>query len=372
MATNNAINQSGEGMVYYDGAGTFTNVPMSDGDLLIGVDSNPPAAVPSFFLEGQNCTFCNLSFTHSAGTLTIAGADGTALSSSNPGLLTMPSNATAGQLVTFLITANQTLTVSDMTGNIGNMTASTAYSNSFPLYIGFMADSSDTNLTGVVTWLPHITTAPATSTNIGDPSAANADQQYSAFAFDDITEANYTESNIGLIGSLTATKNASDVYTLDSLTVKDGVGKYNDNTYFTFATGLFGAGTSTYLKDNGGTAPTFSTNEVIYILNTEGYVTIHHYMSGDGGTDGSAGVNSYAALPYEFYQSISDNISFGAGLVDTTAWGVEGVSCMQPESTTNNIGVYRNTSANLIDNDDFGNGNRNWRTYINYLANWSE
>lgn len=338
MATNNATNLSTSGLTYYDDAGSYTGIDVASGAVLAGRTSLAPVSQNLFMMQGNNCWFWNLSFTHSAGTLTIAGGDGTALSASNPAYLVMPSNASTGRLVQHKITSNQTLTVSDMTGNIGNMTASTAYSTSFPLWIGFMADSSDANLVGVVTWAPNCRTSPSTSTNIGDPSSATADKTYSVFSFDDITESNYTSKEVGLIGSLTATKDSSDIYTLDSLNNGfDGVGKWNDNRYFSFAGGLFGNDTNAFFYANGGTPPIWSNSVARYAVQRDGRANYSFYSNTANTSTGSGAVDAILGLPYE---------AVDLGLVRQV--------CGPCRLQSNNIG--QNLSCTFINQDDYKSG----------------
>lgn len=346
MTTNNADNISQAGVVFSDGAGTFTGVSQSSPELLFGSTGNEPKKVEPFLYQGNNCWFWNLSFTHAAGTLTIAGADGTALSTSNPACITMPSNVTTGVLKNFILTANQTLTVSDLDGNLGYTLTGENISNPIPLYIGFMADSSDTNLTGVVTWLPSVKAAPSSSTDIGDPSAANADEQFSVFAFDDITEANYTTSSVGLIGSLTATKDASDQYTLQSLDgVHDGVGKWNNRKVFTFAAGQYGSSSGSFMTSTS-TPPTFASTSVGYFFERNGTFRMYSRMDGDGGADGSGGNFCNLVSPIDLYNN--DKILVGNGRFRAqSASSNIGLCTTQTSATANNFVHKSDKSANF-------------------------
>lgn len=334
------------------------------------VDIDSPETEATAWTQGINGSFRNLSFTHSAGTLTVAGADGTALSATNPGYILMPSNATASRMALHTLTSNVTLTVSDMTGNIFNMTASTAYSNVFPVYFGFMADGSDENLVLVVSVLPNVTVSPSTSTDIGDPSAANADEQFSVFAASDITEADYTDKQICYIGGGSATKNASDVYTFAAINNEyEGTGKFNDVRIFTFANGLFGAGTNSPIKDNGGTAPVFSTTEKRYRIMRDGTIRFAWNFDGDGGTDGSGAVVSLIALPFSTYETSITRLPMQSGFGFTAS--ISATEIMNTIFTAVDDagiqGVYNGTNSFV--NSSFGNGNRRWIGNCMYLAN---
>ena len=252
------------------------------------VDNQTTGALTNWMQQGNNCFFWNLSFTHSAGTLTLAGADGTALSTTNPAYVSMPSNVTAGRMVVYTITANETLTVSDMTGNILGTTAAIAWGNSLPLYVGFMADASDANLEPVISRIPNLQISPSSSANIGDPASATADLETSVFAWNDITEANYQSKQLGFIGSLTATKAiTTDAWTLDALTSYDGVGRWNSTTTFTLPVSQNGAESTTYFTATAGVEPKFATNNASYSMSRDGlvncfltYTTVNNTPSG--------------------------------------------------------------------------------------------
>src|SRR6056300_303864 len=63
------------GIMLGSGVGTVTpTAAPGDGQLLVGAASADPNLLTSWMQQGNNCWFWNLSFTHAAGTLTLAGA----------------------------------------------------------------------------------------------------------------------------------------------------------------------------------------------------------------------------------------------------------------------------------------------------------
>jgi len=334
-----------------------SEVALGLGDLLIGANSAAPNDLTSWMQAGNNCWFWNLSFTHSAGTLTLAGADGTALSSTNPGFVAMASNATAGRIVLHTITANDTLTVSDMTGSLFGTTDAVAWGNAMPLYVGFMADASDANLEPIICRLPHLKTSPATSTDIGDPSAATADEEWSVFAWNDITEANYTSKQVGIIGSLRATKAVTtNAWTLTALDALDGAGKWNDSRAFTMVTGNNGAASGKYWADNGGTAPSFSgANEVYYWISKDGrcqYAWRFNTSSAASGT--GAGI---LEPPYRHYDSSAINLTiFGVGQMRDSSSSVERTIMYYANSTGISLYVPTLVASGVFPNNNFDTG----------------
>jgi len=343
--------------------------PATTGQIPVGVTSGTPLLLDAWMQQGNNCWFWNLSFTHSAGTLTLAGADGTALSATNPGYVVMPSNATEGRMVLHSITANDTLTVSDLTGNTFGTTAAIAWGNDLPLYVGFMADSSDANLEPIISRLPHIGVSPASSANIGDPSAANADQEYSVFAWNDITEGNYQDMQVGLIGSLRATKAVTtDAWTLTALDAKDGVGRFNDNRMFEYPLNQNGAAAGTYIPANGGTAPIFTTNEYQYSISRDGLCTAQSLQSGDGGTDGAGAVVAFLTLPYRTDNTTgTNNMPIGGGTLNSVGTGNIGHTAAPRNNTTpHGIEIIDNQTGGSQLNSDWSNGGRFCYNAVNY------
>lgn len=329
----------------------------TDGELPVGISSGAPVLLTTWMQQGNNCWFWNLSFTHSAGTLTIAGADGTALSATNPGFVVLASNATAGQMVQHKITANQTLTVSDMTGNTFGTTASTAWGDNMPLYLGFVADASDANLEPIVCRIPNLVVTSSSSSHLGDPSSATSDVQIGSFFFNDVTEANYTSKNVGMIGSLKATKNASDEWTLTALGVTDGAGKFNESTRFVMAQGQNGASANTWMKPNGGTAPVWANESYFYFIGKDGSVQISHNSSGDGGTDGAGAVSAILALPLQYSTPDSSrNSVYGIHTTRTNTSVIAINTAISATGSVDNGLVFYGNTLGLIANSNFGSG----------------
>jgi len=332
------------------------------GQLLVGSTSNDPILLNSQMMQGHRCHFWNLSFTHTAGVLTIAGADGTALSTTNPAYVTMASNVTPGRLVQHVITANQTLTASDMTGNTQGTTASIAWGENLLQYVCCFADSSDANLVFGITRLPNLIITPASSANIGDPSAANMNQQYGLFSFDDITESNYTSKAIGYIGSFRASKDASDAWTFTSLDVSDGAGQFNEARGLVFPTNQNGAAANTHFQDNGGTAPHFTTITMNYYIGLSGNIFVSVFQGGDGGTDGAGAVGLTMSTPF-----ISRD-SYINGTFDITAVTAQPAASSVLGNGTPLVVFRQVTNQSQLTNGQFTNGNRTVTGTLIYKA----
>lgn len=110
---------------------------------------------------------------------------------------------------------------------------------------------------------------------------------------------------VGLIGSLTATKNASDAYTLDALTDNDGVGRWNDSTLFAYPQGQNGSASGTWFHDGTGTEPIFN-GAYNYTVSRDGY--IYAYAQLQVCTTGGTGTASaYLTLPIRRNAGINNN-----------------------------------------------------------------
>lgn len=351
--------------------GNGLDITNGAGSIILTVDPNEFADEMPYKEVNYGWVY-NLSWSYSSGVLTVAGNNGSALSAGNPGYALIKSNVNVGRYAVVSFTSNQTLTVSDMTGNTFGTTASVAWSTSgLPLFIGIMADASDTNPVFVVTRLPHLRVSPASSGDIGDPSSATADTEQSVFAFDDITEADYTSKNLIILGAIAVTKDSSDVYTLTTAASSySGVGDWGDGVTYGFPLGQNGANSSNYLLNNGGTAPVFSTSGYSYWISREGKVRIETRLSGDGGTDGSGAVSTTMALPLEVSNfSVSDTKPIGTFFVSSVSGGSRPCMSYALDTTNRNFMQFSEMeTGNNVQNGDFTNGGRNIWGYCEYYA----
>ena len=296
------------------GSGTDAITPTAAptlGQILVGKTSADPNLITSFMQQGNNGWFLNLAFTHDDTTLTISGASA-ALSVTNPGYVVMGSNATDGKLVIHEMVADVNITETNCTNNLFGSTAARSWTNSLPMYVCCFADSSDANLEWGLTRLPNIKTTPATSGDIGDPSAANADKEWSVLSFDDITQTNYLTMKTAVIGSFRMQKSSSDVWTFVTMDAYDGAGQWNENRKFTFVAGQGGADATVYgTGDGGGTFGTFNSVLWYYYVRRYGELEVDiHLVTADATF---AGTNALLlAMPY---QHIGDGYNGGGGTI---------------------------------------------------------
>lgn len=246
----------------------------------------------------------NLAVTVSAGSVTIHGLGGTALSATNPAYFNLPSNTT-GLKVRLKLTANVTLSPANTDGmEWGTTSGTNNWANDRPFYLyAINTDDTDAGLYLGISPNPILILTPSSSTGIGykgNPSSANTDSDILVMTATNVTS--QTSKPVMLIGGLPAQKTtgAADRWTFSALDNFAGIlPNPFSGSIFSFPTLQMGADNS-YCINNGGTAPTFSTTNVRYQLDLNGYCSALYDFEGDGGTDGSGAVNMKISLPYKW------------------------------------------------------------------------
>lgn len=311
----------------------------------------------------------NIGFTLSTQTLTVHSADGTALSSTNPGYILVEDPANANQMKVFTVTSNQSMLNTEMNGNTFGTTASTAWSSALPLFLYAMTNDTSTSIQFSLGRIPHLGTSPAAAI-IGDPSAANADQEYSLYSLDDITEADWDANPVACIGSLRATKDASDIWSFTTMDNSDGIGKFNSERMFDFPEGQFGSSSGSYILANGGTAPTFTSQTFDYGISKNGQVHSSINLFGNSATDGAGAVTAFIPAPYKLYSSTdaSRDIVLGTGKTNSAGLGFIMCTALGTTGTDRNIRFVRSDAATYLQNGSFSNADRSLFVPISYKA----
>jgi len=255
--------------------------------------------------------YINLGISLSSGVVTIHSADGTALSSTNPGYVRIKSYVNQGQVNTFKLTSNYSFDESDLAGNTFGTTTSIAWANSMPLMIGFVIKSDDSVCKPVLcrgAWYSWVYVK-------GKPSDASADASNYAWCWDDsVTLADYDGMPVTWVGSISATKNSSDQWTIDSLSSWDGIGSFQEERRLVFPKGHGGAASGSYFL-TGGTDPAFAQEGYYYWIDRTG--TIKCVLIQNNCNSGGVGANFIAhGLP--FTSSLAGN-GFNA-LCGTYLW----------------------------------------------------
>jgi len=243
----------------------------------------------------------NLGLTLASNTLSVASADGTALSASNKGYVILPGKTNPIQFLRISVEANQGFIdsggVSEISGNLFGLTTGVAATNAVGFYIYAVLNDDEDAVAFMISRVPNLRLSPAVA-EIGAPDDPVADKQHSFFSFDNIDETKYDANPCVMVGSLNMTKTAGDDWTVATASTEYGIGYFNQNKMFRMPTGHFGAASGKYFVDNGGTAPGFSDNNYLYMVNPlENTCTLYLYFS-NVNVAGVGAVDAQLACPY--------------------------------------------------------------------------
>jgi hypothetical protein len=313
----------------------------------------------------------NLGITYASNTLSIAGADGTALSASNPGYVIMQDKSSPGLLKKYTITANQGFIddtgASEIVGNLFGLTTSVAYAADIPFYIYAVTNDAENAIAFMISRVPHATVSPAAA-NIGAPDDAVADAQGDFFSFDNLDETLYDANPCIMIGSFRMQMSASDDWTIQTLSASDGIGQFNDKTLFDIVTGHFGGTAGKFIADNGGTGPTFTTQTYKYKVNhLTGECTCHIYCTGNTATDGAGAVASLLVLPYVNDAGTGSYVVTGYAEIEYNATRYIGM--IEPVNSQSHAYLVTTASLalpNIVTNASFTDANRSIRGAITF------
>lgn len=286
--------------------------------------ATPEASGGSF---GPAIGWQNLGLTYSSSTLSVTAADGTALSASNPGYITIPSKSAPGTMVTIAITANQGFIddtgSSEIIGNLFGLTSGIAHANLIPFALYAVLNDAENAIAFMCSRGWGYTTSPISSF-IGFPGTAAASVQKSMFSFDSITATQWDSNPCIQIGSFKMTMSSSDDWTVVALGNADGIGNFQTGITFLVSTGQFGAATNSFFLSNGGTAPIFGVQSLFYRIHRSGLVDLT-FHGRNPSTTGTGSVNSLLASPYLTQGQTSSIESLGSGTIysnSTTPVGI--------------------------------------------------
>jgi len=322
----------------------------------------------------------NLGIAYSGGTFTILGANGSALSSTNPAYVTVPSLNLSGQLITFKITSNSTFKdnasgSSQIAGNtFGVSIASGAYNQDLPFFLYAVLNSAQTSpsientLTFMISRMPNVNTTLG-SGKISYLGSGSVTTQGGFFALASITPSNYYSSSALCIGSfrMQSTSSLAD-WTVQTLNANDGIGRFQENTLFFVPQGAFGAAANAWYFNNGGTAPKMSQSNPLYVVTRNNIMTLWAAM-GAITSNGSGSVPLQLAAPYTF-----GGFVYGSGYIITTSVPTATASAVLVGDRTgtneNAIEMYFTGSGsfNELLNSEVGSGS-NLQDTLGYFAN---
>lgn len=210
-----------------------------------------------------------IAYSSGTGTFTVQGADGTALASTNPGYVVIPSKANPGRMVKFTLTANQTFIddngASQIIGNLFGLTTSIAAAVDIPFYLYAVMDDTEASVAFMISRFPNASTSPV-NTKIGKSGSAVASTQGSFFSLANITVTSYDQNPCVSIGSFRMRMSNLNDWTVQTLNNTDGIGKFQEGVQFAVPPGQFGNASGKYFQNNGGVAPGFTTSGFVYYM----------------------------------------------------------------------------------------------------------
>lgn len=354
--------------------------PIEKKDLDITTKTAPydklTAAIQAMLAEAGAVS--GLRMAYSAGTLTIEGEDGNALSTTNFGYVPCKS-VIAGKRIALKVTAPITLKDDAFAGtsqltNLGfGITEASHWAQDVPFFI-YVVNKADTDVDATdghskffIARLPNLVTTPSSANDIGDADAIPSnDSQNVILILGSVTQADYTSLPCRLIGALRMQwSTTSDDWTIQTLGNTDGFGEDALSSTFakewTFPVAQNGAG-SGYVVPNGGTAPVFTSGVFVYYISREGIVQVDASITGDGGTDGSGAQTLEVAMPYTFVSSADRPIGYGR--VECSAYDLLAIANGKASASKFEMLVQTLSGAALQNdvkamiNNDFGNGGR--------------
>lgn len=225
-------------------------------DLKFTVDQDGFVDLKNFPTPGAT----NIGLTYNAGTgiFTVCAADGSALSTNNPGYVTLASKSNLGLLKTIAVTANQTFTdsngASTIIGNLFGLTTGIVSVTYLPFFLYAVSNDNENAISFMISRFPNSAFSPVSS-KIGTPGNAVADTQGSFFALTNITTTSYDGNPCLSLGSFRMFFVASDNWNVLPFDVFDGLGHFQEGMQFSAIRSQFGAATGKFFKNNTGTAP---------------------------------------------------------------------------------------------------------------------
>lgn len=340
-------------------AGTAVNIPIRSTTVTpVGLSSN-----------------CELNV--SANTITISGANGTALSASNPCLIGINS-FTSSVAAQASFTSNVTVTggaSSQTDGNLWGITEAN-WANKMPMFIGIITDGTSNYFTLSRIPVQYAAQVAVDATDICQLDDTSCDGEADVMILaSGLTLANWVNAPITQVAWVAATYATSgNAWTFSEDTNYQVGFNFNfERHWFAFPQAQKGAASGTHLLANSGTPPQCSTENYRYNINRHSDVKIDVDYASDGGTDGSGAVGTLLATPYaRVASSGSTTIYDQLGKVNgaTTITGDQELvgTMTEDQSYVTLFYVDSNSARSAITLAMFSNGSRTLGLQCSYTA----
>lgn len=304
----------------------------------------------------------NLGIALNAGVLSLVDEVGAAISATSPALVKFNSKTTPGTIKTIVLTSAPVgLTEANLTSATFGTTAAIAWADAMPFFIYAVLNSSAgvSPETAVSFFCSRNPCAQVTPATVYKPSTvASVTSQADFFGFDDaVTSADYASSPCVRVGSFRMVKSGGDAWTVQTLGsgtggIGDGIGNYNENTYWQFPVNQNGADALSFFS-TAGTSPQFSTGSYAYQLGNDGSVDVLMSFT-TVSVDGAGGQKIFFHIPLN---NVESNISAPPGqLIWKLKAGDTYVvnTCIRPNSgNADRYSMYNTGSTIAVVNTDF-------------------
>ena len=262
-------------------------------------------------------TVSNLGISYSASTFTINAANGSALSATNPGYVTLESNVTPGRMITYKITANSSFVdstgASTIVGNTFGLTNLVDCSFDVPFFIYAVSQTNDSSVEFMISRFPNSKISPVAA----KIAKTGMNTQGSFYSLNAVTAANFASTSCLRIGCFRMVKvgaPATNDWTVSSLTIQDGINQFFEGLGFAVFPGQFGAAAGSLFTNNGGTAPIYANQALTYVFNANNTAILGAAFTNNT-TPGVGAVVANLVLP--FVSGSGGSIGYGS-FVETT------------------------------------------------------
>jgi len=242
----------------------------------------------------------NVSFSLAAGTFTVHGANGNALSAStvtdgNPAYFGFQDPDALSQLKWIEMSANQTFIddsgSSNIIGNLFGMFTGVATTNDI-VFTGYAVSNDNMDTVAIMLSRDPDAKLSPSAANIGIPASADADTLGSFFSLAAITVADYDTNPCTPIFTIRMQMSASDDWTVQTLAAQDGVGNFVNKGEWVLLEKITAATTTTiaFKIDT-----TFDDYKVVArkLLPATDAVLLHARTSTDAGATFDSGASDY-------------------------------------------------------------------------------
>lgn len=305
----------------------------------------------------------NLGMTLSSGTFTLTQANASALSSSAPAYIGLPST-TSGRLVVLKATSNKSFIddvgSSEIVGEEFGVTTGVAFNQDRPFYIyAVNQNDTDAGLEFAISPNPTAVQSPDTA-NIayrGVPASSPSDKNFFFLTTTNVT-ATHNQKPCVLVGCIRMRMSSSDDWTVQTLSSSEGDG-INQTLYigkkFILPTGQMGAQSGRHTVVSGGNAPTWATTPIYYYnIDPNGWVDCIFYTTEGGNcTNGDVGNPLKLAVPYKtngsyYATTTSTYLPVGFAIRGGAVYSGINLSFLDGAVSTFNIGLsdLNNVAAN--------------------------